>query len=190
MVKTMNPEDKADESKTDCPKCKGEGSFPHQIAVDDFEDIPCDLCKGTGKIDDDNSTMNNPFDKLLNNPPELKPTMPFDTMVSNDKKGHIDGYGSFVKPNSSIYERAIYLWGEDAQIRMAIEECGELIVKLAKYGRNHNGSKPEDIVDEIADVEIMMAQLRVIFKEYSVDYAKDLKLNRLKKRVEYGEGTG
>jgi len=73
---------------------------------------------------------------------------------------------------------------------MAIEECGELIVKLAKYGRNHNGSKPEDIVDEIADVEIMMAQLRVIFKEYSVDYAKDLKLNRLKKRVEYGEGTG
>jgi hypothetical protein len=89
----------------------------------------------------------------------------------------------------SIYQRAIYLWGEQAQIGMAIEELGELIVKLAKWGRNHNGSTIGDVVEEIADVEIMMEQLRLIMGNDLVESEKRKKLARLEELVKYGEGT-
>jgi len=87
----------------------------------------------------------------------------------------------------TVFERAIILWGEEAQIKMAIEECAELIVKLAKLGRNKNGSDIDSIVKEIADVEIMMIQLRLIFGEESVNMAKAAKLTRLLDRVIEGE---
>jgi len=91
--------------------------------------------------------------------------------------------------NKSIYQRALNLWGEQAQIGMAIEELSELIVKLAKWGRNHNGSTIGDVVSEIADVEIMMAQMRLIYGDDLVEMAKRKKLVRLEERVKYGEGS-
>lgn len=89
----------------------------------------------------------------------------------------------------SIYIRALNLWGNAAQINIAIEELGELIVKLAKSDRRNNGVTIEEISEEIADVEIMMAQLRIIFGDETVENAKNKKLARLEERVKYGEGT-
>lgn len=73
------------------------------------------------------------------------------------------------------------LWGADAQIQMTIEECAELIVVLAKYGRIHNGSTLEQIAEEIADVQIMINQLKIIFP--GVGKAMKAKLERLDKRL-------
>jgi len=89
----------------------------------------------------------------------------------------------------SIYRRALNLWGNIAQINMAIEECAELIVKLSKSDRRSNGVTVKEITEEIADVEIMMAQLRIIFGDETVEKAKNKKLTRLEERVKYGEGT-
>ena len=86
-----------------------------------------------------------------------------------------------------IFQRAIDLWGEDAQIRMAIEECAELIVQLIKLDRRSNGSEYEDVVNEIADVEIMMAQLRIIFGDQEIDTAKRIKLDKLFKIIKEAE---
>lgn len=65
---------------------------------------------------------------------------------------------------------------------MTIEECGELIVALAKYGRDNNGSTVNDIVDELADVQIMINQMKLIFG--GVEARIKTKLERLKKRLE------
>jgi NTP pyrophosphatase (non-canonical NTP hydrolase) len=83
-----------------------------------------------------------------------------------------------------VYFKAIERWGEQAQISMAIEECSELITVLVKLGRNKNGSTKEQVIDEIADVMIMMEQLQHIFGFSKVADRKDFKLTRLKERVD------
>jgi len=60
-------------------------------------------------------------------------------------------------------------WGVNSQLGIAIEECAELIVKIAKSGREVNGSTDKEICDEIADVEIMMKQLRLIYNSETID---------------------
>jgi len=81
----------------------------------------------------------------------------------------------------SIYEQAIKKWGIDSQIDMAIEECAELIVELQHARRKR--SSVTKICGEIADVEIMCSQMRVIFDSTKVDNIKALKLERLKELI-------
>ena len=82
-----------------------------------------------------------------------------------------------------IGKKCIQLWGESDQIRQSIEELSELIVVLAKWGRNVNGSSEHMICDELADVEVMCKQLRLIFNSNKVDTLKKVKLERLYDRV-------
>ena len=82
---------------------------------------------------------------------------------------------------NKILTDAIYTYGEDAQIWMAIEEMSELSNALAKYRRGR--VTREDVCEEIADVAIMMIQLSKIFGPDNVsDYLKS-KLDRLNKRL-------
>lgn len=57
-----------------------------------------------------------------------------------------------------ILNAAIKTFGEKAQEDVAIEECSELIQAIShkQRGREHN------IAEEIADVEIMLEQLKII----------------------------
>ena len=59
---------------------------------------------------------------------------------------------------SQILKAAIKTFGERPQEEMAVEECSELIQAISHKhrGREHN------IVEEIADVEIMFEQLKII----------------------------
>ena len=81
-----------------------------------------------------------------------------------------------------IYEKALRTWGTQAQIMMAIEEMSELTKELCKHFRGRpNG---EEIVDELADVTIMVEQLRLIFGvNDAVCDQMDVKMLRLKKRL-------
>ena len=82
---------------------------------------------------------------------------------------------------NKILTDAIYIYGEDSQIWMAIEEMSELGNALAKYRRGR--VTREDVCEEIADVAIMMIQLSKIFGPDNVsDYLKS-KLDRLNKRL-------
>lgn len=77
----------------------------------------------------------------------------------------------------TIYQQAIDKWGVPAQVNQAIEECSELILVLRHYDRGK--ATLEDVASEIADVEIMCAQLRCVFGQFFVDNAKMGKLKRL-----------
>ncbi len=59
---------------------------------------------------------------------------------------------------------ALDKWGEAAQVYQTVEECAELIVALNKHvTRIPTDKSLDDIIDEIADVEMMLAQMRITF---------------------------
>ena len=63
---------------------------------------------------------------------------------------------------TDMMRTALGRWGEAAQVGMAVEECAELIVALQKYiNRIPAPDTLENIMDEIADVEMMLAQMRL-----------------------------
>lgn len=82
-----------------------------------------------------------------------------------------------------IYTAAVKKFGKEHQLVLCMEEMAELTKELSK---NMRGSKNiTNISEEIADVEIMLEQLRVIFGNRSeVDTVKAEKLLRLADRVE------
>lgn len=57
-----------------------------------------------------------------------------------------------------IFKRAIEFYGAEHQENMCIEECAELIQTINKKHRGEAHNIPE----EIADVEIMLEQLKII----------------------------
>ena len=85
-----------------------------------------------------------------------------------------------------LYKKAVTKWGEESQILMAIEEMGELIQALSKYFRQPNKSferRFDNIEQEIADVSIMIEQLKCIFSENTINQMIEKKLERLEARL-------
>ena len=79
-----------------------------------------------------------------------------------------------------IFENAIERYGAEAQEGIAQEECAELIQAISK---KHRG-KPHNIAEEIADVEIMLEQLKIINGcENEVKEIREQKISRLQKNL-------
>lgn len=77
----------------------------------------------------------------------------------------------------SYYQKAIDLWGEESQVKQAVEELSELVVAI-----NHNERGRctyRSVLEEVADVEILIEQMKSIFidsrEEYNFTF-KDSKL--------------
>lgn len=88
---------------------------------------------------------------------------------------------------NSVIIKAIDTYGEDSQTNIAVEEMSELIKALMKLRRNDVDKKEifRNVAEEIADVEIMLEQLKLIFNCFSlVETEKEIKINRLAKRLE------
>ena len=87
---------------------------------------------------------------------------------------------------TELLTRAIRVYGEPAQIDMAIEEMSELTKALCKVKRAHGGPETTEaignVIEEIADVQIMLDQLRLIFAR-STDEVEEDKLRRLLGRL-------
>lgn len=82
--------------------------------------------------------------------------------------------------DKEIYLKAINTFGANQQIIKAMEELGELSTALARYfTKKDDEANFNNIYEEIADIEIMLSQLRLIFDSYVIDYYKEMKLNRL-----------
>jgi NTP pyrophosphatase (non-canonical NTP hydrolase) len=85
-----------------------------------------------------------------------------------------------------LYKEAIDKWGEDAQVKMLYEECGELIAAVAQFSRGRTSH--HDVMTELADVSIMVEQLATMMNFDDYEKEKDRKLMRLKERLErYGD---
>lgn len=86
----------------------------------------------------------------------------------------------------SIYASAWNRWGSNAQILLAIEEMGELIQVLSKHlnGRLDH-THHQQLLDEIADVQIMVEQLAYQIDPDGVEDTVEVKLKRLQERLNY-----
>ena len=82
----------------------------------------------------------------------------------------------------SVYKQALETYGEKAQVAMVFEEMAELQKELCKHLRGKRNV--ENIAGEIADVEIMVGQMKLHFDiGTSVENIKGYKIYRLTQRL-------
>lgn len=93
--------------------------------------------------------------------------------------------------DKSLLNQAIQKWGVEAQMEMVIEECLELALALQKLKRKRGNleEKTKAVVDEIADVRIIIEQAIIMFSDPTNEIQQriDFKMNRLKERLEEGK---
>jgi NTP pyrophosphatase (non-canonical NTP hydrolase) len=80
----------------------------------------------------------------------------------------------------NLYKEAIEKWGEEAQVNMLNEECGELIAAIAQFKRGRTSH--HDVMTELADVFIMVEQIASMMN-YD-DFEKELERKLIKLRDE------
>lgn len=90
----------------------------------------------------------------------------------------------------NILRDAIHKFGVDHQLDMAIEEMSELTKEICKIKRNEEGSECgslDALSEEMADVIIMLEQLKIIFSNrLKVEQWVEKKMNRLVNLVKGG----
>lgn len=97
--------------------------------------------------------------------------------MSTSKKRN---YGGKNMENREIIEILIKTYGVNTQLDIAVEELAELIQSICKYKRYGTEKEELDLLEEMADVEIMLSQLKSIFNldQRDIDRMKDYKLTR------------
>lgn len=80
-----------------------------------------------------------------------------------------------------ILKAAIEWYGLGSQVDMTIEEMAELTQALCKFKRDCGGKVLGNILEEMADVQIMLDQMRLIYGQTAE--IETAKLARLQRRV-------
>lgn len=84
----------------------------------------------------------------------------------------------------------ISTYGEASQVDKTIEECAELQKALLKHRRNPSVRTRDDIIDELADVSIMLEQLKIIlYCELETSIRMECKVDREMERIKHGKKT-
>ena len=81
-----------------------------------------------------------------------------------------------------VYAATLEKWGAEAQYDQAVEECAELIAALKHFRRGKIDSQA--VIDELADVTLMLGQLSWMFGADKVDRAAQDKLLKLQHLLE------
>ena len=102
--------------------------------------------------------------------------------VRAEKKATVEMNKINYEDRKKIYQAALRKWGVDLQTMMAVEEMSELTKEICKIKRGKIDL--DAMADEIADVTIMLEQLREIYglNDAVCDHM-DAKILRLQSRV-------
>jgi NTP pyrophosphatase (non-canonical NTP hydrolase) len=83
-----------------------------------------------------------------------------------------------------VLKGAIKKYGNARQMDMVVEESAELIKAINKFKRSPGAVTMRDLCGELADVEIMCQQLRLMLnKDGLINQIKNEKLVRLQSRL-------
>lgn len=89
----------------------------------------------------------------------------------------------------TIYERALRVWHKTPQMLQVIEEMSELTKEILK-NVNRCKENTAEIIEETADVEIMLEQLKCCYNiKDEVEAYKKEKLKKIEKRLDEWEKT-
>ena len=86
---------------------------------------------------------------------------------------------------ANVTKEAIKKYGARSQLLMLVEECNELAVAVLHFLRGRGSSS---VNEEIADVEIMLEQVKMILGKEESEKIKREKMLRLKERIIREEG--
>ena len=98
--------------------------------------------------------------------------------------------------NNEAIKKIADTYGYDTQSRQLIEEMAELMVAINKMWREgmrtdyfYSELKKKDIAEELADVTIMLEQIKYLLQisDADIDQIIDQKLNRKLERIEKNE---
>jgi len=78
---------------------------------------------------------------------------------------------------TKIYQKTIEKWGKEAQYDQMIEECAELIVALKHFRRGK--VTQQAVIDELADITLIVGQLTWMFGSEEIDKSIQKKLVKL-----------
>lgn len=106
---------------------------------------------------------------------------PDDEIPYGDPPNYEPTQGLFGPDDRDTFREAIETWGLPAQIDMAVEECGEVVVALQHLQRERTDRR--EVIEELADLRIMYEQLRWYFGQDFVDPVVRDKMNRLRERL-------
>lgn len=84
---------------------------------------------------------------------------------------------------TDILQSAVDTFGALPQMGMMIEECAELIQAMQKLNRKDIEATRDHVCEEIADVQIMLDQMKIIFGDSPVEKWEQFKLARLQDRI-------
>ena len=76
---------------------------------------------------------------------------------------NVDEFLDKVTETKKIFRQSLEKYGKEPQCRQTMEECAELIQAINKFLRYPNDKHYANLIEEIADVEIMLYQLKVMF---------------------------
>ena len=84
-------------------------------------------------------------------------------------------------------------YGFSNQLQMLVEEMAELTQAICKYKRFENAKERigvfENLVEEVADVQIVLSQIKILVGEKEVEKKIDEKIKRQLNRISSGEQT-
>ena len=84
----------------------------------------------------------------------------------------------------NIYKRALKTWGKEPQMLQVIEEMSELTKEILK-NINRKKDNINELIEETADVEIMLEQLKCCYNiKEQVETYKAQKLLKIEKRLD------
>jgi len=88
----------------------------------------------------------------------------------------------------AILKDALKFWGTDAQSMMLVEETGELLHALARSYRCHSeeekAQRKAELVEEVADVQVMLDQFKLVLGEDAVHDKYVMKIARLRGKLQ------
>lgn len=110
-----------------------------------------------------------------------------------DQPNHFADASEKVPDDERIMQQAIKTYGVQAQCDVAVEEMAELtkaIMKLRRVADDYGKTQValENLLEEIADVDIMIDQLKIMWGPKQVEEYRRKKLERLERRMEEQHG--
>jgi len=84
----------------------------------------------------------------------------------------------------NIYKDALEKWGIELQLDMMIEECAEVIQAITHLKR---GGDMGQLIEELADLTIMLRQMKEICGHKRIGLAIENKLERFQRRLKRSE---
>ncbi len=85
--------------------------------------------------------------------------------------------------NEELYRKSLEHFGPERQLDKVQEEAAELILAVQKWKYNPSAANRDNMHEEIADLEIVIAQLKLFLAEPLIEKYRAEKLKRLAKIV-------